>query len=215
MPLERRIIAGPDDMLDRVLDKGIVVDAWLRVSLITIDLVTVKARVVVASSETYPVDPASFIRIVREVLEACNAHDPKRYAAILGDACVVETHRCGDPLRGRRAAVQALRRHLAAFPDLRFDVGDVLASRDDVVMSWRASGTSRGARRHGRRPAQRHEVHGCTVGKVAHGNVAHLWNYWDTDEMLWPLQLSGQRGAHGSPSVHSVASASSSLRLYA
>jgi hypothetical protein len=41
------------DVLDRVLDKGIVIDAWVRVSLAGIDLITVKARVVVASIETY------------------------------------------------------------------------------------------------------------------------------------------------------------------
>ena len=54
MPLERRT-AGTSviDVLDRVLDKGIVIDAWARVSLIGIDLITVDARVVVASIETY------------------------------------------------------------------------------------------------------------------------------------------------------------------
>jgi len=41
------------DVLDRVLDKGIVIDAWVRVSLVGIDLVTVEARVLVASIETY------------------------------------------------------------------------------------------------------------------------------------------------------------------
>ena len=41
------------DVLDRVLDKGIVIDAWVRVSLVGIDLVTVEARIVVASIETY------------------------------------------------------------------------------------------------------------------------------------------------------------------
>jgi len=41
------------DVLDHVLDKGIVIDAWVRVSLVGIDLVTVEARVVVASIETY------------------------------------------------------------------------------------------------------------------------------------------------------------------
>jgi gas vesicle structural protein len=41
------------DVLDRVLDKGIVIDAWVRVSLVGIDLISVEARVVVASIETY------------------------------------------------------------------------------------------------------------------------------------------------------------------
>ena len=36
-----------------MLDKGIVIDAWVRVSLVGIDLITVEARVVVASIDTY------------------------------------------------------------------------------------------------------------------------------------------------------------------
>ena len=45
--------SSPLDVLDRVLDKGIVIDAWGRLSLADIDLVTVKGRVVVASIATY------------------------------------------------------------------------------------------------------------------------------------------------------------------
>src|SRR5437879_163673 len=41
------------EVVDRVLDKGIVIDARVRVSLVGIDLVTVEARVVVASIATY------------------------------------------------------------------------------------------------------------------------------------------------------------------
>jgi gas vesicle structural protein len=41
------------DVLDRVLDKGIVIDAWVRVSLVGIDLITIEARVTVASFETW------------------------------------------------------------------------------------------------------------------------------------------------------------------
>ena len=41
------------DVLDHVLDKGIVIDAWVKVQLVGIDLFTVEARVLVASIETY------------------------------------------------------------------------------------------------------------------------------------------------------------------
>ena len=41
------------DVLDHILDKGIVIDAWVRVSVAGIDLLTVEARVVVASIDTY------------------------------------------------------------------------------------------------------------------------------------------------------------------
>ncbi len=49
---------GPDssslaEVLDRILDKGVVVDVWARVSLVGIEILTVEARVVVASVDTY------------------------------------------------------------------------------------------------------------------------------------------------------------------
>jgi len=41
------------DVLDRILDKGIVVDAWVRISLVGIDVISEDTRVVVASNDTY------------------------------------------------------------------------------------------------------------------------------------------------------------------
>jgi gas vesicle structural protein len=41
------------DVMDRVLDKGIVIDAAVRVALIGIDLLTVESRIVVGSIETH------------------------------------------------------------------------------------------------------------------------------------------------------------------
>ena len=41
------------EVIDRILDKGIVIDAWARVSLVGIELLAVEARVVLASVETY------------------------------------------------------------------------------------------------------------------------------------------------------------------
>ena len=64
------------DVLDRVLDKGIVIDAWVRISLVGIDLITIEARVVVASIDTYlkyaeavgePVETESRRRVAVEV----------------------------------------------------------------------------------------------------------------------------------------------------
>ena len=41
------------EVIDRVLDKGIVVDAWARASLVGIEILTIEARVVVASVDTF------------------------------------------------------------------------------------------------------------------------------------------------------------------
>src|SRR5438105_12512240 len=45
--------SGLADVLEVLLDKGLVIDAFVRVSLIGIELLTVDARVVVASVDTY------------------------------------------------------------------------------------------------------------------------------------------------------------------
>src|SRR3954471_21821063 len=45
--------SGLYDVLDLILDKGIVVDAFVRVSLVGIELLTVDLRVVIASVDTY------------------------------------------------------------------------------------------------------------------------------------------------------------------
>lgn len=41
------------EVIDRILDKGIVIDAWVRVSLVGIELLAIEARVVVAGVDTY------------------------------------------------------------------------------------------------------------------------------------------------------------------
>ena len=41
------------DVLDRVLDKGVVISAWGRVAVVGLDLIDVEMRVVVASIETH------------------------------------------------------------------------------------------------------------------------------------------------------------------
>jgi hypothetical protein len=45
--------SGLADVLDVVLDKGIVIDAYVRVALLGIEVLTVDARVVIASVDTY------------------------------------------------------------------------------------------------------------------------------------------------------------------
>ncbi|MBE9250896.1 gas vesicle structural protein GvpA [Dolichospermum sp. LEGE 00240] len=41
------------EVIDRILDKGIVIDAWVRVSFVGIELLAIEARIVIASVETY------------------------------------------------------------------------------------------------------------------------------------------------------------------
>jgi gas vesicle structural protein len=45
--------SGLADVLDLILDKGLVIDAYVRVAVIGIELITIDARIVIASVDTY------------------------------------------------------------------------------------------------------------------------------------------------------------------
>ncbi|MBR7830267.1 gas vesicle structural protein GvpA [Actinospica sp. MGRD01-02] len=51
--MDRPSASGLADVIDTILDKGLVIDAFVRVSLVGIELLTVDARIVVASVDTY------------------------------------------------------------------------------------------------------------------------------------------------------------------
>jgi hypothetical protein len=51
--LERPRPSGLADVIDVILDKGLVIDAFIRVSLIGIEILTIDARIVIASVDTY------------------------------------------------------------------------------------------------------------------------------------------------------------------
>src|SRR5881227_1187218 len=81
------------DVLDRVLDKGIVIDAWVRISLVGIDLVTVEARVVVASIDTY-LKYADAVGLTGLVASATRSRRRRRDAGIHGAAASAQGHCC-------------------------------------------------------------------------------------------------------------------------
>ena len=51
--MDRPRPSGLADVIDIVLDKGLVIDAYVRVSLLGIELLTIDARIVIASVDTY------------------------------------------------------------------------------------------------------------------------------------------------------------------
>jgi len=101
MPVERAS-GGTSliDVLDRVLDKGIVIDAWVRVSLVGIDLITVEARVVVASIDTY----LKYSEAVGQVQPvAAKGIDSKTHEAVLAENAALKAQLAANALGGGRA----------------------------------------------------------------------------------------------------------------
>ncbi|MFQ6776880.1 gas vesicle structural protein GvpA [Cereibacter sphaeroides] len=54
MAIEKSVAsASIAEVIDRILDKGVVIDAFVRVSLVGIELIAIEVRAVVASIETW------------------------------------------------------------------------------------------------------------------------------------------------------------------
>jgi gas vesicle structural protein len=102
MPVERAS-GGTSliDVLDRVLDKGIVIDAWVRVSLVGIDLITVEARVVVASIDTY----LKYSEAVGATTPSSGKSiDSRTHEAVLAENAALKAQlAAGTPVKRRRA----------------------------------------------------------------------------------------------------------------
>lgn len=116
-------------------------------------------------------------QIAREVIGAWNAHDPEVLVKLLAETYVSESDTLPAPVRGHDGARQFMQIYVGAFPDLRLDIEQILASGDHVVMRWHAIGTQQGELM-GIQPTNRRvETHGCTVTEYANGRVAREWMY--------------------------------------
>ena len=98
------------DVLDRVLDKGIVIDAWVRVSLVGIDLITVEARVVVASIDTY----LKYSEAVGQVAPVSRPAELIAHQNILAENAALRAElaaaKSARPLRAELAAAKSARK---------------------------------------------------------------------------------------------------------
>jgi ketosteroid isomerase-like protein len=184
------------EILERIFDKGIVVDAWARISLAGIDLTTIEARIVMASLETHleyatelndvvtrprsALDGSQFLsareraslRIVHKAFDAWNFRDVDGYTALLDNGYIGETHRNPTRLRGPEDVRRAMKASFDAFPGLHFTIEGAVATGDDVLVSWLTTPADLAA------PAS--QVPGCTVTRLQGRRIVHTWSYWDT-----------------------------------
>mgnify|MGYP001184941137 CR=1 FL=1 len=77
--LDRPSASSLADVVDTILDKGLVIDIYVRVSLIGIELLTIDARIVIASVDTY----LRFAEAVNRL--DLNESDPETLPELMGD----------------------------------------------------------------------------------------------------------------------------------
>lgn len=136
-------------------------------------------------------EKAVAIRLIEEVWNEGNLD--------LIDELIAEDHVDHDPARagmpgGREGTRTFVEMYRAAFPDLRFEIEDVIGERDLVAIRWRATGTNQGPLLGMPPTEKRVSVTGIAIDRIADGKVAESWANWDALGML------GQLGVSATPS---------------
>jgi steroid delta-isomerase-like uncharacterized protein len=118
---------------------------------------------------------------------AWNSRDLGRLTSALSPGYQLESDTNQSPVVGAEGLRQHAAALFAAFPDLRFDLADVLGSGDLVAVTWTAAGTQRGEFLGVLPAGRRMQVHGCTVTRFERVSIHRQQTYWDVATMLRQL----------------------------
>lgn len=133
--------------------------------------------------------PGEIARLVRNLLEAWNTHDPELirtfYAPEYEGVDVGEA----EPRRGPRDVAQTVERYLRAFPDLRFVEDDIVVQGDRAVVVWTARGTHGGQLMRIPPTGREISVRGTSVFTVRDGKVTRGLHVWDVAGLLRSIGL--------------------------
>ncbi len=125
----------------------------------------------------------------RAAFEALNAHDADRYAKCLHEDFIFESAGVSQPLVGREASRQYMKHWLAAFPDVNYELVEVITKDNYVVTRFHCTGTHKGTFM-GHTATHRHiDLRGCLISLIQDGKRAHSWIYWDTATLMRQLGL--------------------------
>jgi steroid delta-isomerase-like uncharacterized protein len=128
-------------------------------------------------------------RLVQESFAALNAHDLDRYSQDLDDSYISESDAFRGPVRGKEAAKELIATYFRAFPDLRFDVEQIIASGDYVVSRWRSKGVHKGEFNGLPSTNKPVSLKGCTVSEIRNGRIVKSSIYFDQLLMLQQLGI--------------------------
>ena len=127
------------------------------------------------------------IQLAEKQIAALNARDLDQYLSRIDDSYVGESEIAPGPIRGRDGLRQTMQMMFQAFPDLRLEVEQILASGDHVVARLRATGTHKGNFA-GIAPTNKSvSWHGCNVVELRNGKAIRGRLYADHANLFQQL----------------------------
>jgi steroid delta-isomerase-like uncharacterized protein len=127
------------------------------------------------------------ILLAEQALAAVNAHDLDGYVNTLDESYVGESETAPGPILGPEGARQYMNVVLTAFPDAHFDIEQVVASGDTVVVRARITATHRGTFA-GIAPTNKTVSWGvCAIVEIRNGKVIRGRTYAENLSLLRQL----------------------------
>ncbi|MGA2716877.1 MAG: ester cyclase [Bryobacteraceae bacterium] len=127
------------------------------------------------------------IQLAEKQIAALNARDLDQYLSRIDASYVGESETLPGPVRGREGARQVLDMLFTAFPDLRIEVQQILASGDHVVARLRLTGTHKGNFAGIAPTNKRVSWEGCNVVEIRNGKAIRSRVYADNASLFRQL----------------------------
>ena len=129
------------------------------------------------------------IQIAEKQIAALNARDLDQYLSRIDPSYVGESETLPGPIRGPEGARQAISMLFAAFPDLRIEADQILASGDHIIARLRLSGTHKGNFA-GIAPTNKSvSWQGCNVVEMRNGKAIRSRVYADNASLFQQLGI--------------------------
>jgi steroid delta-isomerase-like uncharacterized protein len=129
------------------------------------------------------------LRLVRDLLEAWNVHDPERIESFYAQQYEGVDVGQAKPQRGPQDVSRLVKRYLQAFPDLRFVDEEIVVQGNRAALVWTARGTHAGELMHIPPTGRSIAVRGTSVLTVENGKVTRGLYIWDVAGLLRNIGL--------------------------
>ena len=120
-------------------------------------------------------------------IAALNARDLDRYLSRIDDSYIGQSETAPGPIRGREGVRQNLEGLIKAFPDLRVEVEQIIASGDSVVTRMRATGTHEGSFAGIAPTGKSISMQACSVVEIRNGKAVRGRLYADNVTLFQQL----------------------------
>ena len=118
-------------------------------------------------------------RLIEEAYATLNRHDLDAHLKLLDESCVWESDAFPTPVKGREATRQTFNEYFLAFPDMRVEIEQILASGDHMVVRWTVTGTHKGEFKGIAPTNKKIAIHGCNVHEIKNGRFVKSFGYFD------------------------------------